>query len=608
MKLRKFLMISLLLLYHLIAVKAGTSASPTEKAKAGLQEINRYIAEKNMPAAEKALDQLITSVRARKISADRDRELSKAYSTYGNVLLMQAKFDLALKKYLLSLDYIGSGTITAPGKGTKEDIKAHEESIAATGIEKAKIYSNIGAVYSMLKNLPQGKEYFLKALEANPSDNPDRLKTMSNLAGLYAETAEDKKALQTFNSAISLSRKLKDLAMEAVLLTNLGNYHLKHKAWDKSIQASRNSLTVRNNLQQPPSVITLNNLGYAMAQTGQYAEALSQYQQALPAATAMEQKQLFYNLYQAQKAMGNKPAALQSLERYTKLTDSLTTLNYNNKVASLTAAYEAVKKERTISGLQKNNIQQQSEIQLQHWLIIAGIVIFVLAAILFALFFKNQMVKKDLEKSKIQRQLLILQLNPHFIFNALQSIQQFIYNKDQEKSMEYLHSFSRLIRLILENSDRETITLAEEIELLEHYLHLKQLENGSSFTYEITVEDEIETEILEIPVMMLQPFVENAVMHGVKGRENGKILISFTIVSDILGVCIMDNGKGMSRYANYANNTLHRSMSMDILKQRIAEISKGKLIIELILQEKNYNSKEYPGAYAGLEFMPRVSE
>jgi tetratricopeptide (TPR) repeat protein len=616
MLLRKFLIIAFLSFYSVANLYSASnkiisdttaqkSGSKSETAFAAeLVKINQSIVQKNFPAAEQALDQLIGTLKVKKISADRNKQLSKACSMYGNVLLMQAKFDLALKKYLLSLDYIGSAEAyanTAAGRNP-------QETRIALGMEKAKIYSNIGAVYSMLKNLSKGKEYFLKALEANPLDNLDRLKTLSNMAGLYAETGEDKQALHTFNTAISLSRKLKDLPMEAVLLTNVGNYHLKHKAWEKSILASRNSLAVRINLHQPLSVITLNNLGYALAQTGHYPEATSYYQQALPAATAMEQKQLLNNLYQAQKALGNIPSALKYLERYTKLTDSLNILNYNNKVASLTAAYEAVKKERTISGLQKSNALQRSELLQQRYLIMAALIILVLASVLIYIGVKNHNVKQDLEKSRIQRQLLLLQLNPHFIFNALQSIQQFIYNRDQEKSMEYLNSFSRLIRLILENSDRETITLAEEIELLEHYLHLKQLESGSSFTYEISVADEIETEMIEIPVMMLQPFVENAVMHGVKGREHGKILVSFNIVGNIIGVSIMDNGEGMNGAANHADNTLHRSMSMAIVKQRIAEMNKGKLIIELRQLAKNDNNKEYPGAFAGLEFRPRVPE
>jgi tetratricopeptide (TPR) repeat protein len=616
MPLRKFLIIAFLSFYSVSGLKSAShktsdhlsAQAPGGKASiisgADLQEVNQYIVQKKFPAAEKALDQLIANLRKQKPSARRDRLLSKACSVYGNALLMQARFDLALNKYLLSLDYIGSAEANF---NTATGTKSQETAVAA-GMEQAKIYSNIGAVYSMLKNLAKGKEYFLKSLEANPQDNLDRLKTLSNLAGLYAETGEDKKALQTFQTSISLSRKLHDRPMEAVLLTNLGNYHLKHKAWEKSILASRNSLAVRKSLHQPLAVITLNNLAYALAQTGHYPEAISYYQEALPAATAMEQKQLYNNLYQARKAMGNTSSALRYLERYTQLTDSLHTLNYNNKVASLTAAYEAVKKERTISGLQKSNTLQRSELREQRYLIIAALIILSLASILVYIGVKNHNVKQDLEKSRIQRQLLLLQLNPHFIFNALQSIQQFIFNKDQEKSMEYLNSFSRLIRLILENSDRESITLAEEIELLEHYLHLKQLESGSSFIYEITVEEVIETELMEIPVMMLQPFVENAVMHGVKGRVDGKILISFNMVSDMLRVRIMDNGKGMQSQTNHSHNTLHRSMSVAIVKQRIAEISKGKLTIELFLQEKNHNSTEYPGALAGLEFRPRVPE
>jgi two-component sensor histidine kinase len=607
MPLRHLLLLPLLLIQFVAAatsVKAGDAPGKGKPGTAALQQVNQYILQQNLPAAEKVLDAMIVKLSKDKISAGRNRELSKGYSAYGNVLLMQAQFDEALKKYLLSIDYFISAENIDRSANSSSAEAADEHSVAA-GIEKAKIYSNIGAVYSMLKNLPKGKEYFLKALAANPAANQDKLKTLSNLAGLYADSGEDSKALHTFNTAIGMARKLQDHPMEAVLLTNLGNYYLKHQAWDKSILASRNSLAVRKNLQQPISVITLNNLGYGLARTGHYTEALSYYQQALPVATAMEKKQLYHNIYQAQKSMGNMTAALTNLEQYTRLTDSLNVLNYTNKVASLTAAYEAVKKERTISVLQKSNTQQKSELRQQRYLMLAGLIILALASVLIYMRVKNYNVKQELEKSQIKRQLLLLQLNPHFIFNALQSVQQFIHQQDQENSMQYLNSFSRLIRLVLENSDRDTISLAEEIEILEHYLHLQQLESGSAFIYQIEVDPKIETEMMEIPVMMLQPYVENAVMHGLRGQPQGRILVRFDLTEHNLEVSIQDSGNGIAELAG-PGNTLHRSMAMTILQQRITELNRAKVQVILRVEPRNPADSAYPGTRVNFQFRQSV--
>lgn len=585
------LSVVLLLLLFFSASGQQQQRPPTELPE--LVSVNELIKTGNYTAAAAALDQLILKNRSAlnqsasaKSSSDARSAtqllLAKTFQTYGTLNLMQQKFDEALKLYYSGLDNLDS--LRYP-------------------LETGRIYSNIGTLYSIMKNLPKGKEYFLKSLAINKTGNQDRLKTLSNLAGIYAESGADLLAVQTFNNAIGLAVKLNDVPMEAVLQTNLGNYYLKKKSWEKAIASSRKSLALRKNLQQPVSVITLNNLGYALAQTGQYKQAVDCYLQALPAANAQEKKQLYYNLYQVSKTSKNSTAALENMERYSHINDSLSKLGYENKVASLTAAYEAVKKQQTINSLQKRTEVQESQLREQKYLILAGILILLLSAVVIFMRVKNYNVKEALEKSQIKRQLLLLQLNPHFIFNALQSVQQFIYNREQQPAMEYLNSFSRLIRLVLENSDRDMITLDEEIEILTHYLHLQQLGQDSSFTYHIEVGSEIETETMEIPVMLLQPFVENAVVHGVKDKKDGRILIRIACVNDTLQIWIQDNGHAEIKDSNEAENSLHRSMGMTILQQRITELNKdGHRKISLSVDHHNEADQDYPGTIVHFQF------
>jgi two-component sensor histidine kinase len=499
--------------------------------------------------------------------------MAKGYALLGNILLMQRNPDKALENYLLSLN--------------NYDLKKDT-------IELNKLYTNIGTLYSMLKDLSKAKEYYLKSLSGNKNKNLDRLKTLTNLAGVYAESGEKEYAFKTFREGIQLAGELNNLPLEAVLRTNLSNYFIEEKDWKKAMINARTSIAIRKKLKQPASVITLNNLGYALVQSGQLREGITSYFTALKTANAQEKQQIYYNLYQAQKSQGNISKSLNYLERYGQVKDSLAKLNYEQKVAQISAGYESLKKENRINNLEKENILQKKQLRQQLYLICAVLLITLLVSIVIYMRFKNYKIKDALEKSQIKRQLLLLQLNPHFIFNALQSVQRFIYLRDQEQSMQYLSSFSRLIRLTLENSDKDLIPLDEEIEILDHYLRLQRLNHDPAFSYEISSSKDIEMENIEIPVMLLQPFVENAVVHGIKDMQEGKIKIDISRQADRLHIMIMDNGSGRALDITESNNKLHRSMGMDILNQRILEFNReNNNYIELVV--KNRQDLTYTG-------------
>lgn len=183
-----------------------------------------------------------------------------------------------------------------------------------------------------------------------------------------------------------------------------------------------------------------------------------------------------------------------------------------------------------------------------------------------ALRIKNEL--NQLEKSALQAQ-----MNPHFIFNCLNSIQSFIMDNEKEQAMEYLGKFAKLIRLNLNASVDSQIRLDQEILILENYLALEQLRADHSFDYEITNSNDLYPEEIEIPPMLIQPFVENAVIHGMKGlTSDGMINIDFHEEDTTLLIDIKDNGSG-----NIKNklSKKHRSLGMSITQKRLAHINKA---------------------------------
>ena len=178
--------------------------------------------------------------------------------------------------------------------------------------------------------------------------------------------------------------------------------------------------------------------------------------------------------------------------------------------------------------------------------------------------------KNALEREvlKLERSALQAQMNPHFIFNCLSSIQSFIIANDKEMAMDYLSTFAKLIRQNLNASATNTISLHEEIAMLSNYLQLEQLRCNHSFEYEIQLPNDIDPISISFPPLLIQPYVENAIIHGMKSRTaNGLIEVSFDLCKhNTLSVVVKDNGSGMQVNSSREN----QSLGMKLTQRRLA--------------------------------------
>jgi LytS/YehU family sensor histidine kinase len=171
-------------------------------------------------------------------------------------------------------------------------------------------------------------------------------------------------------------------------------------------------------------------------------------------------------------------------------------------------------------------------------------------------------------------------MNPHFLFNSLNSIDSYIIRNESKKASEYLNNFARLMRLILQNSRSNYISLKDELEALDLYLQMESLRFKNKFNYSITVDDNIDAASIVIPPMLIQPYVENAIWHGLMHKSNGdegKVEIHISRNNENLMCTIYDNGIGRKKAAELKaqKNTSHkRSMGMQITQDRIEIINK----------------------------------
>ncbi len=167
-----------------------------------------------------------------------------------------------------------------------------------------------------------------------------------------------------------------------------------------------------------------------------------------------------------------------------------------------------------------------------------------------------------------REQILRLQINPHFIFNTLNSIAEYIRANRTDDADYYLSKYAKLMRIILEKTTQKYISLHEEIEIMELYIKLESIRLNHSFIYEITIPPQIDTKKIMIPPLLLQPFVENSIWHGINKKPNGKIVIEISTKGENLSCSISDNGYGIiHQYSPDLKNK--RSKGLSITTERI---------------------------------------
>ncbi len=209
-----------------------------------------------------------------------------------------------------------------------------------------------------------------------------------------------------------------------------------------------------------------------------------------------------------------------------------------------------------------------------------GILVLIVIVLIFVYIkYRERKIKEQNQMLMLEQKLLRSQMNPHFIFNSLSSIQSFIFENDPVQAGSYLSRFAELIRSILYNSREEFITLENEIKTLKNYFELQQLRYNHKFDFEIDVDPEIFPDEISIPPMIAQPFIENAVEHGIKYiNEHGLITVSFTLMADSLLLTVEDNGIGIkaTKILKNKKSSEHKSLATIITRERIEILNKGK--------------------------------
>lgn len=409
-------------------------------------------------------------------------------------------------------------------------------------------------------NLDIAEKYYLRALEIytairNQDINNKYIQlgyavTHNNLGMLGSEKSDYARARFYFGKAGEQFAELKDSFYLAFVYHNLGivnskleNYQEAESYFDKSEQMNKSF----ENLQLYS--MTLTAKGDMMLRKKNPSKALIYYLESQQIAEDNKLVNIIINNFKgmsdAYRMLADYKNSLLCFEKYAILKDSLLTESKYREIMELQTMYETEKKEKLI-------IRKDEQIRQQIYVFSA--VSFIVISVLIILFFvyrtreMRKRYKLENELNVSTQKALISQMNPHFIFNALNSVNLFILKNDKISSNLFLTNFTDLIRKVLDNSQFQFISLYDEIETLKAYMELEKARFANKFDYDITLNN-IPLNDYFIPSMILQPLVENAIWHGFSGIEgNGHIQIEVLKQdSSTLIISIEDNGIGRGK-------------------------------------------------------------
>lgn len=290
-----------------------------------------------------------------------------------------------------------------------------------------------------------------------------------------------------------------------------------------------------------------------------------------------DQRSAYLLLYEIKLYQREFEKALFFYKNYVSIKDSIINEKNLSRIEELKTKYETELKDSEIKSLAQASSLQILEIEQKNYLLLGVSAIGVLGAGFLFLYFRQRTFKQQQHALSIENRLLRFQLDPHFLSNALVSIQSFMLENNAQQASNYLSKFSRMMRQLLEFSREDLITIEQEIDLIRNYLDIQKLRFKSKFEYTIDVDQALAIADARISPMFTQPFIENAVEHGISQLEAGKINIVLRQQHNRLHIQIEDNGPGISKSSGSTG-----SLSTTIIQERIHLLNKsGKEQISL---------------------------
>lgn len=451
--------------------------------------------------------------------------------------------------------------------------KENQEGISYVNSVIGTVYIDQGEYLKAIEFLKKTINYFENRKNLNGNEKYTLATVYINCGSSYRLLKKYPEAVSYFNKALAISKELGDYVNTSIILNKLAQIKMDEKEFDESDSLLRKALEAdTGELSKANTYINLGDLYYQKKEFIKSESFLEQGFSISKKINNLELQEKSSNLlFKVYKENNNFKKALEVYEFQAKLKDSSNVEASKNALAQQQLKYDFQKKQFDL----ELNAEKKTAAK-NNWLTaLSGALLLMVLGGYF--YYRNNKQKQKitiLEKDRIKQKLLLSQMNPHFIFNSIDNIQSLIINGKETVAISYLNSFSKLTRQILENSNENYISLQEEIDMIENYLSIQQLLYNDSFDYSINITNISDTESYFIPPMLTQPFIENAIKHGIRNKdEKGMIEIDFSFSQEKLFFEIIDNGSG---FRDEKKTSGHKSMAMKITKERLLNYTQNK--------------------------------
>ncbi len=520
-----------------------------------------------------------------------------AYDMLGIVFTIKGKYKLALENYSIA-------------------VKINKELGNQIGL--AKTYGNISALYQYEGNFEKAMKAQTKSLKISEhlGNKLETATSLLNLGNLNSILKNYNRAEDNYRQAIKLKKELHltNQPEMAILYNDLAIVLYQQGYKDSAINYVEQSLKISKSINSYLTIAeSMNILGEIHYKSGEFEAAKKDFLQALP---IIEQSGYGFELtttylflaedyaalnqidsatYYFRKILNSKivddrhlldvyigftklfikihqqDSALFYFEKMTFLKDKTLNAEKMKIIEQTQTEYETEKLNREKAEAKEHIIAVEKS---RLWLLI--ICSFSLGGIaLLLLYMRQRKIREQKNKIELEQKALRSQMNPHFIFNSLNAIQDMYVAGETDLANDYMGDFSELMRKILDNSGKNTISIKEEIDTLRLYLQMEKLRSGNLLTYEIEVNENIDQFNTFMPPLVIQPFVENAVWHGIlPKKEKGKVSVKLKVRNKKLVCTVEDNGIGYKESINNKKTIKHESKGIKLTEQRLGAVVK----------------------------------
>lgn len=462
----------------------------------------------------------------------------------------------------------------------------------------AGISNNLSISFMQLRQYEKAKYYSTEAIAICEAANLDYVKhhLLIGLAGIALELQEYDSVKHYLNLLELEESYQKNKLLEEEVEIFYAEIAFEKQDYEQAYQHLTKAIKAAKQTEDELSLLT------AKAGIARYFEFKNEDEEALGLLDSVVNTPLVHLFYlkkplklqvKIHKKLGNYKEALATQQKIETIQDSTLALERIGMIASLEADYQLKNKEEKIERLElENDLVQQKNLQNKRMII--GLAVMLLLAIGLGYYFsRHRKLKLEQSLAEVKESLLRLQINPHFIFNTLNSIQSSFLQEDEEKTIHLFSRFSNLMRQVLHNSESAFVPLSEELDLLINYLELEKIRSNDKFDYKIEVEDQVNLYHAKVPSMILQIFVENSIWHGISPKkERGLIRILIGEENGKHKITVEDDGIGRSfsilRKSKDQKNK--KSLGTKLAMQRIQQLNRkfGKGL-KLEVQDRGEN-------------------